>query len=275
MTRCRHTPPHSVRCCGRGSTEDNGWLAGFACRIVVRVPATERSVMLPPALTMSVFQADCLLLEEMIAEADRLGWARASLSSIRDLETLDLLLAGVGRAQAPSTHHDMRRTLYPRREDATQHPSLSARFGTAAFPAHTDGAHERLPPRFVLLHCIADQQRRPTHLFRWRDIRNRLSNHSLLTREVFWFRTGRNSFADTIVGTARPFVRFDRGCMAPATRHAERLLADVDRAVESLEPYSVEWEPGTTVVIANWAALHGRGVALASGSRILLRAHFS
>ena len=92
-----------------------------------------------------------------------------------------------------------------------------------------------------------------------------------LSREVFYVRSGPRSFVDSILARDRAFVRFDPGCMMPATREAEVLAAEVLACLADSAPVDARWAAGQGRVIDNWRVLHSRGTASRPGDRTLLR----
>lgn len=164
--------------------------------------------------------------------------------------------------------------LVPRSQSLATRPSLSARYGVAAFPAHVDGAHEPIPPRYVLLYCTVDEQRRYTRLFPWESVERTQEEECHLSREVFAFRSGANSFLDSVLDPARPFIRLDPGCMTPRTLHAAALVRGIATAIEGSAVVNVVWRPRQIVLIDNWRTLHGRAPALRLGRRELIRYTF-
>ena len=157
---------------------------------------------------------------------------------------------------------------------ATRRPSLSATFGSAEFPPHTDGSHLPLPPQIVALFCDIDEEHRPTFVAAFDPILELLSDVTAASREVFRVRNGRNSFLSTIVDPKRQFVRFDVGCMLPSSRAAATLQQEVLRHTKQASATGVQWAPGMCLVIDNWRTLHWRGRPSASGARVLRRAEF-
>ena len=164
--------------------------------------------------------------------------------------------------------------LSPRTDAASTYPSLSARYGLASFPAHVDGAHRPIPPRYVLLYCTIDEQARPTRLYPWHALEYTARVEAQLSREVFAYRSGARSMLDSVLDRSRAFVRLDPGCMIPRTRQGESLLASIASAIGSAEAVDVNWEPGRAALIDNWRTLHGRGVARADGRREIVRYTF-
>ncbi len=161
--------------------------------------------------------------------------------------------------------------LVPMPTEIARSQSLSARFGSGAFPLHTDGAYLRRPPRLLVLYCVRDTERRPTRLLRWDLDPPSAGLLSKLHRETYWFQNGRHSFLDTIVAPQRGFVRFDSGCMIPATRQASATLVELSTRLSARPCDDVHWVDGMALIIDNWRVLHGRGTAASFGTRTLLR----
>lgn len=199
------------------------------------------------------------LIRALLQQTETNGWARIDTSDRVHHRSLAESLGefGLRRRQAESDAE----TLSPRLASRATRPSLSSQFGLAAFPAHVDGAHLRVPPRYILLYCTIDEQRRATRLFPWSSIEYPPPVRAQLSREVFAFRCGARSFLDSVVSPDREFVRLDPGCMIPRTRQAESLLRGVAAAIDASDVVTVEWYRGHAVLIDNWRTLHGRGIA--------------
>jgi alpha-ketoglutarate-dependent taurine dioxygenase len=148
------------------------------------------------------------------------------------------------------------------------HPrSLSALHGPNGFPLHTDGAHRRLPPRFIVLACQCPGTRSvPTNLVRFADIRITDREKSGCEGAPFLVSNGRRSFYTTIVQPARDFIRFDMGCMTPASAEAAHLQAALQRKLDGCRLAVIHWREGDVLVIDNWNVLHGRGEAAVAAS---------
>lgn len=209
-----------------------------------------------------------------IQDAQANGWASFPTRRPHTISELTALIHEAGHFSRINNGNSFTEQLSPRDSQASRRPSLSASFGTGAFPLHVDGAVEAIPPRFVLLYCIRDEQRRPTLLCGWKTIRDAIRSTEQLMREVFWYRNGRRSLADTIVDRERRFVRFDATCMVPATRSGRDVLDKISLAIRGIEVVHHEWLPQTALLIDNWSVLHGRADAQCDGTRVLLRVAF-
>ena len=164
--------------------------------------------------------------------------------------------------------------LTPTPSTAAPRRSLSAIYGTGAFPYHVDGAYFPDSPHFVLLRAeAAEGYRRPTLLIDTRTLFS-TAERSVLIHGV-WRVAARRSFLTSVMspeGSAAFKFRFDRDCMTPLTRSA--ICADelIVRRVSDAIPTAVDWTPGKTIVIDNWRILHGRGPGSAEPEhRILSR----
>lgn len=223
---------------------------------------------------MNVTGTDAADLAALCDQATTMGWATGVLLAIggrpdRFRGIVSTVARLRGNARAPELS-----TLEPHEAQAARRPSPSATHGMGSFPAHFDGVHRAVPPRLVVLYCARDDQARPTTLHSWASIRDRVTDQTTLTREVFIFRNGRRSFADTIASNDRPFIRFDGTCMAPATNGARALLEAVTAALHRSPDTEHDWRAHSVLIVDNWSTLHGRGVARASGARVLYRATF-
>lgn len=199
-------------------------------------------------------------------------WALFRREAKTTLEELTTELAALGNLQSHRRGLPLVYELRPTPSEDALPKSLSAIHGIAGFPAHVDGAHLPVPPRYLVLWCQSNDEFRPSFLCSWREIEKRIVNSERLLREVFQVRNGRHSFVDTVLSPHREFVRFDPACMLPATRYARKLMEDLSRAAEDTSRREIQWVPGLGVVIDNWQTLHARGEAKAKGTRALFRA---
>jgi alpha-ketoglutarate-dependent taurine dioxygenase len=210
-------------------------------------------------------------LEQALAQARRSGWGLVELDLPGGSPGVFLSLCETLGQSVPSRVGKRVDVLSPREPANAAARTLSRANGTGSFPAHFDGAHLSIPPRFVILYCAMDTQSRPTLLFQWSDVVRDLVNKSALYREVFVFGSGRRSFYDTIASAERPFVRYDSGCMSAMTRGAALLLEEIRICLCSEAAVTIDWSPGMTLVIDNWSMLHARAPGSGIGSRQLLR----
>jgi hypothetical protein len=141
--------------------------------------------------------------------------------------------------------------------------TLSAAFGTGAFPLHTDTAFWPTPARFLVMLAEGDIRRTTTVCSIRRIMESggyRLMN---LIEKSVWIVRGKDGsrYGQMTLSTQsiRSGVRFDRQCMKPANDSAREVAAYLDTGDCAATVEHLEWKPHTAVVISNWQTLHGRG----------------
>jgi hypothetical protein len=93
----------------------------------------------------------------------------------------------------------------------------------------------------------------------------------LLRSGVFMVRNGRASWYSTILSGERPYVRFDPGCMFPATADGHEAGRILQQHLAACRPTRIDWNQGKLVVLDNWKLFHGRESADGDNDRVLLR----
>ena len=164
--------------------------------------------------------------------------------------------------------------LSPRSQGEAHPKSLSAIHGAGVFPLHTDGAHLAKPPRFILLACqAAGSSPVPTVLARYDSLGLAERTACNLSAAPFLVSNGRRSFYATICGEREMCVRYDRGCMRPASPQSAELAVLFEDALRHAPVHTHHWVAGDILVVDNWRVLHGRGLGagMPSSDRALLR----
>jgi alpha-ketoglutarate-dependent taurine dioxygenase len=152
--------------------------------------------------------------------------------------------------------------------------TLSSRYGTDAFPFHTDTAHWDQPARYLALFCVdPGEGERATILQDSRAWQLR-DNETELACRALW-KTGHVrprlcTLAERSVdGIA---VRYDKDCMRPMTREARDLEALIEQRINRSEKTHVFWEPECLLVMDNRRMVHARGTSKRpDASRVLKR----
>ena len=141
--------------------------------------------------------------------------------------------------------------------------TLSARFGTGAFPLHTDTAFWPVPAKFLVVLARGDIRRTTTVCSLRRILDLGGINLMKVIEKSVWIVRGNhgNFYRQMTLSTKgiRSGVRFDRQCMKPANASAREVAAYFDSDDCATVVEHVEWRPHTAVVISNWHTLHGRG----------------
>jgi hypothetical protein len=140
--------------------------------------------------------------------------------------------------------------------------TYSGIYGLENFPFHTDLAHWRLPPRYLLLRCITGYSDVPTLLIDGRIIENAITT-DILTRAIFRPRRPRGG-ALALLRLCEPIgydycLRWDEVFLKPASRVG--IIADqhIREQIARCEPLPIALtRPGDTLLIDNWRILHAR-----------------
>jgi hypothetical protein len=214
-------------------------------------PETEDQLFEQPAIDIAVLES-C-------------GWVSFTLVSSTESELRERLLAmasGLGGPAATRSGGSLCDTLLPMESDAAKPRSLSNVHAVGEFPLHVDTAHWLTPCRYIMLACVSPgSASRPTQLLDARRLPLNEHQSLLLHSTPLRVTNGRNSFFSTIFSKARPFVRFDPGCMKATTTGGGKALAILAKDNWPDHIQTVCWRAGTVVVIDNWRMLHGRGHA--------------
>jgi L-asparagine oxygenase len=194
-------------------------------------------------------------------QLSRQGWLELYVSSSRDLVEI---------AQSLGIPHPTRLggsvidRLVPTERQQAQPGTMSYHLGFEKFPFHTDGAHLRIPPRFILLK-LADgaHSARPTLLCTLSSLSLRTEETETLARDVWIVRGNRRPFLSPILLDSTihgcTFLRFDRFCMKPASARSERSAQILEFALAKANPVKVTWASNRALILDNWRMLHARG----------------
>jgi hypothetical protein len=206
-------------------------------------------------------------LEDFAAQALKAGWASGS----GPLALLRFGARNLGWSEVTFRSADPPVTsLRPLDTDEARPNSLSSRYGKAAQPLHTDGAHLAEPPDFVLL-AAEKASTVPTLLWRCEIIHYQLPSYNDLLHGVFLVRNGSESFFRTAASGRH--LRYDPGCMAPCDERSRRTA----RFFEAVTKSAVEhhWDaPGKALLIDNRRVLHARADAEDAPDREIQRIAF-
>lgn len=205
---------------------------------------------------------------ELLQRVRRDGWHLLPLPRTTESFSDDLLRFSRRLGDpVPGRRRATVEVLRPLAPEAARPRSLSALHGSNTFPLHTDGAHRLLPPQFILLACQYPGTRSvPTVLVHFADIRIPDREKGGYEGAPFLVSNGRHSFYTTIVQPARAFIRFDMGCMTPASAEAAHLQAAIQSQLDGCTRATIHWREGDVLIIDNWNVLHGRGEAAIAAS---------
>lgn len=138
--------------------------------------------------------------------------------------------------------------------------TYSGIYGLNRFPFHTDLAHWRLPPRFLLLRCLRGYRGVPTQL---------VDGHALikavgldiLSRAIFEPRRPRQGKLELLhlYEPVSGCFRWDEVFLKPGSRIGDLAALRVRNWLSQRMPQSIVLEKiGDTLVVDNWRMLHAR-----------------
>ena len=169
--------------------------------------------------------------------------------------------------------------LTPCTKEAATPNTYSGMYGLQRFPFHTDLAHWRLPPRYLMLRCVVG----------FDEVQTLLADGFCLAEQV-----GLDVLARTLVQPRRPIngklpllrvyrpihnehylIRWDEVFFRPASKAGVSGVALFKKSVDACVPIPIALaEPGDTLVIDNWRMLHARSsVPIGCGARKIERAY--
>jgi L-asparagine oxygenase len=166
------------------------------------------------------------------------------------------------------------RDIRPQALGSAKANTLSSRYGTDAFPFHTDTAHWDQPARYLALFCVDPGEGERLTLLQDSRAWQLQDDEIELACRALW-KTGHvrprlcmlaERSADGIA------VRYDQDCMRPMTREARELEALVKERINHSERTHICWEPECLLVIDNRRMVHARGPSKRpDASRVLKR----
>ncbi len=140
--------------------------------------------------------------------------------------------------------------------------TYSGSYGLGCFPYHTDLAHWRIPPRYLLLRCVTGYADVPTLLLDGKCIFDAVTL-DILTRAIFKPRRPRNRTLE-LLRLCEPTsdgycFRWDELFLKPASKIGNLASQRVKEQLDKCEPLKISLERvGDTLLIDNWRMLHAR-----------------
>lgn len=194
-------------------------------------------------------------------QLSRQGWLELDVSSSHELVEL---ARSLGTPRPTRLGGPIIDCLVPTDKRQARPETMSSYLGFDRFPFHTDGAHFRIPPRFILLR-LADgaHSDRPTLVCAFSDRSLNLENIQILMRDVWTVRGSYRPFLSPILSDTavhgHTVLRFDRFCMKPASARTARSVQILESALERTNRAEVTWAANKALILDNWRVLHARG----------------
>lgn len=203
---------------------------------------------------------------------------RHGYALLQQLAPASSTLEVAGSLGVPLTPRDgpLVQQLMPR---ATATPNTySGNFGLGMFPFHTDLAHWRSPPRYLVLRCLHGYEDVPTMLIDGESLVETIGAN-LLSRAVVKARRPQNGAIPLLrlvekVGD-RSRIRWDSLFIQSASRVGEEGCRLMQAAIADAPQIAVALSrPGDTLILDNWRMLHARAsVPEGRADRILERVY--
>lgn len=163
---------------------------------------------------------------------------------------------------------DPAHTLTPAAKEVSTPNTYSGLYGLQGFPFHTDMAHWRAPPRYLMLRCLVGFREVPTMLIDGAELARDVG-HDLLARAIVRPRRPVEGQVP-LLRIYQPMeedavLRWDEIFIQPASKAGEEGSAKFREVLRHGKCQSIALAtPGDTLVIDNWRMLHARG-AVPSG----------
>lgn len=154
--------------------------------------------------------------------------------------------------------------------------TYAGNYGLGLLPLHTDLAHWHIPPRYLMLRCSIGDPSVQTRLLHHEDALRGLPV-STIDRALFRPRRRLDGRMFLVRLRHRGIFRWDQLFLTPDNAEAHEVRAAfVEPGMNDRGEVVILDSPGRTIVIDNWALLHGRGpVARSSLHRRIERVYFS
>ena len=168
---------------------------------------------------------------------------------------LGKLWSGVSSA----TPHQLR----PTEKSASTPNTYSGNYGLDAFPLHTDLAHWRQPPRYLVLRCLIGASKVYTLLLDSKPIIEK-GGRPILSRALVQPRRPIQGALPLLrlfqqVERTQGIFRWDKLFLLPASRAGNSGFDLVNDAIRQSKHQALSLtDPGDTLIIDNWRMLHGR-----------------
>ena len=142
--------------------------------------------------------------------------------------------------------------------------TYSGNYGLNALPLHTDLAHWHRPPRYVMLRCIVGAPSVCTRVIHRRDLEPQIPG-SLMKRAMFSPRRRLDGKMYLLHMLTDELFRWDELFLEPKNQPAFESRQRMLDALQRIEVTNIVLaQPGHTLLIDNWHALHGRSHVPAS-----------
>lgn len=152
--------------------------------------------------------------------------------------------------------------LKPREKGDSQPSSYSGIYGLERFPFHTDLAHWRGPPRYLILRCVTGFADVPTQLIDGQEIIKIVGNVNLQRALVRPRRplNGKMPLLRLLQQfDGNQMLRWDEKFLLGASELGLEVMTLVRRAIDQIDQKNITLlDVGDTIIVDNWRMLHAR-----------------
>jgi hypothetical protein len=144
--------------------------------------------------------------------------------------------------------------------------SMTDVYGLGEFPLHSDRAHDRVPPRYLLLSVEDGVSSAKTFVLAQSGMGLSQDEANILEREVWRVAFGTKRFLTSIINDSiakTPILRYDPCCMEP-TLGAANSRAVLGTIFSRSTKESIALSDSQTLIIDNWRVFHGRSALTTS-----------
>lgn len=195
-----------------------------------------------------------------INKIERLGYSFTQ--GVSEVDLIDIVQQ-LGSIRVDPRSPEPVRDIQPQVAHSANKNTLSSRYGTNAFPFHTDTAHWDQPARYLVLYCVDPGEGKRSTLLQDSRSWQLNDNEWELACRALWktahVRPRLCMLASCSEG--RLTIRYDMDCMRPMTTEARELGALIELQIKQGDQTQINWEPECLLVIDNRRMVHARGKA--------------
>lgn len=195
------------------------------------------------------------------------GWAVTSATTTKNLVAIASRLGTPIETRRGAGVVDV---LRARVESDAPKRSLSGKHGLGRFPFHTDFAHYRNPPRWVLLRA-SESSGCATVVADTRRLELSPTERSAVAGALWIVDPGRRHFLASALSRDGLTVRYDAACMHTAHARWAPMTALFTDAIALLPSEQIVWSPMRVLILDNARIVHGREPVPGSKHRQLQR----
>lgn len=202
-------------------------------------------------------------MNKLLADLNQRGWTVTDLNTEK---SLDEFAHNFGTVFSPYNNSPLVQKLKVNDTEDSHDFSLSGNYGRGSFPFHTDLAHHKKPPHYIILRSISSTKNiRPTLIL---DSFSFIKNEKLQDglKKILWIVNGGNGkFYSPLLNdktlNGKTFFRYDPVCMKPISSKKDLANSLLNSCIEKAKEITINWHPGKTLIIDNWRILHARAGA--------------